>query len=186
MRISVKSDFRQVKKMFKELGPGVDRAAARALNDTITTVRKEGAQEIKRKHKALKIGDIKREMKVGKATPHRLNASAETRGKPLPLRNFSPSSKKRGGVTAVIGNKRVLMGSPGRRAFQIPKFGNEYFVRKSASGRRIKRIRGPSLPGVFRASVDKFSAIARHRWVKTFNSRLKFEIEKAMRKARGV
>lgn len=184
--LNVRTNVRQVQKLFRELGAGVDRAAARALNDTITTVRAEGAREIKRKHKALRIGDIKREMKLGRATRLLLSASASTKGKPLPLGLFRPSSKRKAGVTAVIGSKRVLMGQAGRRAFVIPAYGNEHFVRKAAKGRGVKRIRGPSLPGVFRASIDKFQRIAQAKWAKAFQSRMKFEIAKAEAKARGV
>lgn len=183
VRIDISADLKQVRKLLKELGPGVDRAAARALNDTITTVRAQGAREIKRKHKALKIGDIKREMKLGRATRQLLSASASTKGRPLSLSLFKPSSKKRSGVTAVIGTKRALIGSPGRRAFVILAFGNEYFVRKSVKGRRVKRIRGPSLPGVFRASTEKFTRIAKDKWAIAFPSRLRFEIEKAKTRA---
>lgn len=184
IRLNVKADLKEVRKLFRELGPGVDRAASRALNDTITTVRAEGAREIKAKHKALRIGDIKREMKLGRATRRLLKASTTTAGRPLPLGMFKPSAKKRAGVTAVIGTQRVLMGQQGRRAFVIAKFGSEYFVRRFARGRAVKRIRGPSLPGVFRASIDRFRAIAQARWVKTFPNRLRYEIEKAERKAR--
>lgn len=180
----VRGDFREVKRMFKELGPAIDRAASRALNDTITTVRAQGAREIKLRHKALKIGDIKREMKMGRANPRNLSASTSTSGKPLSLSRFSPSSKKRTGVTAVIGNRRVLMGGPGRRAFVIPAYGNEYFVRRSAKGRGVKKIRGPSLPGIFRASSDKFKRIAKDRWNTAFPNRLRFELDKAAARSR--
>lgn len=183
--LDVRSDLREVEKLFKYLGPGVAKAASRALNDTITTVRAEGAREIKRKHKALKIGDIKREMKLGRATRQLLSAGTSTTGKPLPLQHFAPSSKKRAGVTAVMGLQRVLMGQAGRRVFQVNAYGNQYFIRRQNKGRSIKRIRGPSLPGVFRANLDKFRTIAQTRWATTFPNRLRYEIEKAEAKARS-
>lgn len=185
INIDVQSDLKEVRTMFRELGPGVDKAAARALNDTITTVRAQGARAIKLKHKALKIGDIKREMKLGRATQRLLSAHTSTEGKPLPLRLFRPGVK-RAGVTAIIGNSRVLMGGPGRRAFVIAAYGNEYFIRKHAKGRRVRRIRGPSLPGVFRASLDKFTGIAHARWAIAFPNRLRYEIDNAVKKARGA
>lgn len=181
--IDIRTDLRQVRRLFKELGPGVNRAAARALNDTITTVKAKGAREIKKKHSALVIGAIKKEMAVGRANPRKLTSSVATEGKPLPLELFKPSSKKRAGVTAVIGTNRVLMGSTGRRAFVIPAYGNGYFVRKSDSGRGVKRIRGPSLPGVFRGSTDRFKRIAQERWDIALPNRLKYEIAKAEAKA---
>jgi len=170
--------------MFRELGEGVNRAAARALNDTITTVRAVGAREIKKNHRALRIGDIKRSMKLGRATRNLLSARTTTSGKAQPLSRFRPRLFKVG-TKATIGNERVLLGKAGRRVFIIPRYGNEYFIRKSDSGRRVRRFRGPSLPGVFRAQLDRFRAIARDRWAVTFPNRMRFEIEKAQRKARG-
>jgi len=185
VRINVRADISEARRLFFELGPGVDRAASRALNDTITTVRAEGARSIKAKHKALKIGDLKREMRLQKATRNSLTAAARTTGRPLPLDRFRPTWLK-AGVKATIGTKRSLMGTAGRRVFRIPAYGNDYFIRRNPTGRSVRRFRGPSLPAVFRAKTEEFERIARRRWRVVFPNRLRFEIEKAQRKARGL
>lgn len=177
--INVKADIRQAQKMLRLLnGSAVHKAAARALNDTITTVRAEGAREIKSAHPALKIGDIKRNMTVSKAYTNKLTAKVETKGKPLSLKLYGANMTKRG-VTAKLGTKRGPVKYKGRPAFVVLSFAGEIFVRRNEKGRRIRRFRGPSLPGVFRAQLGKFQAIAAKRWKVAFANRLKYEIAKA-------
>lgn len=182
VRISVEADLVEVRRYFRELGPGVDRAAARALNDTITTVRAKGARAIKARHKALKIGDIKREMNVSRARPGHLTAAVSVHGRPLPLRFFRAKQLK-SGTKATIGQNRILLGIAGRRVFQIASKGGDFFIRRKGGGRRIRRYRGPSLPGAFRAQEGEFREIAIDRWRVTFPNRLRFELDKAIRAA---
>ena len=184
--VDVEVDVKEVRRLWSELGKGVDRAAARALNDTMTTVISQGARSIKSRHSALKIGDIKRRMVRFRAHANRLTTVVSVTGKPLSLSLFRPSDKRKAGVTAVIGTRRVLMGVAGRRAFRIPAYGNEYFVRRNVKGRAVKRVRGPSLPGAFRAASKDFERIAIDRWNVAFPSRVRFEIDKAQRRARGL
>ena len=57
IRIDVRADVKKAQKFFTNLGrDGVQKAAARAINDTLTTVRAEGARLIRQQHPALKIG----------------------------------------------------------------------------------------------------------------------------------
>jgi hypothetical protein len=69
----------------------------------------------------------------------------------------------------------------GRKAFIVDKFGGEVFVRRFPNGRQIRRFRGPSMPGVFRAQGEKFKAIGQRRWAQAFTSRMQYEIELAKR-----
>lgn len=179
IKVDVRADVSQIRAMYAHLGKGVDRAAARALNDTVRTLRAEGARAIKRHHRAMKIGQIKREMKIERANPKRLSASVDVTGKPTSLTLFQARQLKRGGVKATIGNTRSLITFKGRKAFIVPKYGNEVFARRFATGRQMRRLRGPSLPGVFRAREKEFTAIAQDRFPKAFRSRIQFEIAKA-------
>ena len=186
LRASITADIKQAQVYFKEIGDmGIRRAAARALNDAFVTVRAEGARMIKAEHPALKIGDIKSQMIVTKAHPNAggLSASVETTGKPLSLKLFNVKQLKSGRVTAKMGKTQRPVQHRGQGAFIVDKFGGEVFVRRHIKGRQIRRFRGPSLPGVFRAQAERFLKLAVQRFQVTFKSRLTFEIEKARRKA---
>lgn len=187
MNVSIQADIREVTRYMRNLkGNAIPRAASRAINDALVTVRAEGAREIKKSHPALKIGDIKSHMVVYKATPKRLSGSVETTGKALSLTLYSVGGgrvTKRGtsALTAMMGTQRKPVVYQGRKAFRIPAYNNEVFVRKGAKGRGVRRFRGPSLPGVFRAQSERFKQIALARWAVTFPSRLQYEIELAKR-----
>ena len=186
MRLDVRADVKGAQRFVRELDKrAVPRAAARAMNDTITTVRAEGAREIKKRHPQLKIGDIKHEMKVTKANQYQLHASVDVTGKPTSLLIWGARQVKKhgGGVTARIGQTRRMATYKGRKAFIIESYKGEVFVRRFATGRQVRRLRGPSLPGVFRAQERKFKRIAEQRWPRAFKSRMDFEIDKAAKKA---
>lgn len=184
IKLDVRADIKEAQALFRHLGPGVAKAAARALNDSIVTVRAEGARAIKRQHPAMRVGDIKKEMNVKKAYHRHLVASVDTTGKPLSLLSFKARDTRKG-VTAQVGRKRHTVEMQGRKAFFIPKYGGEVFVRRAATGRQIRRVRGVSMPSVFRARSDEFEEIAKKRWAVTFPNRLRFEIAKAEAKARS-
>lgn len=183
MRINVKADIREATRFVKEIDQkGIDRATARAMNDTTTTMRAEGAREIKKAHPALKIGDIKNNLSLVKAFPQRLRASVDTTGKPLSLLLYN-ARRARGVVTAKMGQRQRPVVYRGRRAFIVDSLGGEVFVRKHGKGREIRKFRGPSLPGVFRAQGAKFKAMAAKRFPTAFAGRMTFEIERAKRSA---
>lgn len=198
IKLDIRADVRQVQRLYSNLKKSaVRKAAARAINDVIITVRAEGAREIKKAHPALKIGDIKNAMFMRKANRLTLVGSVDTKGKPQTLLLFSPSApfvfRKTGRagiynaqrsarpITARIGTKRSVMQYHGRKAFRILAFGNEIFVRRNGKGRQVRRLRGPSLPGVFRAQYARFQTIASQKWAAAFRSRMTYEIELAKR-----
>lgn len=187
MQISIRTEFKQALRFYRELGKkAVARGASRAMNDTVVTVRAEGAREINKRHPQLKIGMIKREMRVKKANQYNLRASVEVEGKPTSLLLWGARGVKKhgGGVTARIGGKRQMAFYRGRKAFIVPKYGGEVFVRRHDKGRQIRRFRGPSLPGVFRAQELKFKRIANKRFQRAFKSRMDYEIARAARRSR--
>jgi hypothetical protein len=188
MQLNVKSDIREVERMLTGLRKnGVRMAAARAINDTAITLRAEGARIIKADHPALRIGDIKGNMVLKRAHKFNLMGMVATSGRPLSALLFQPrggKARKRGGATPVtlrIGQGRAQVMYRGRLGFRIPAYGDEVFVRTHAKGRNVRRFRGPSLPGVFRAKGSDMQVIAAERWRTTFNSRLRYEIELAKR-----
>lgn len=186
IQLDIRADLRKAERFLTNLRKNaVKKAAARAINDTLVTLRAEGSREIKAKHPALKIGDIKAKILMKRAYYLNLRGSINTSGTPLSMLLFNPTGGTRtakGRVTplrARIGQNRSIIEYQGRKAFRIGAFKNEVFVRRFAKGRRVRRLRGPSMPGVFRAQNDKMMVIARKRWAVTFQNRLKFEIEAA-------
>ena len=187
IHLDIRVDIKQVQRFYSNLRKNaVPMAAARAINDTIITLRAEGARMIKRDHPALKIGDIKARMNIKRAFKYNLSGSVGTEGSPLSALLFRPTGgrqTKRGTtpVSIMFGAKRGVVSVDGRKGFRIARFGNEVFVRRFGKGRQVRRFRGPSMPGVFRAKGDEILALARARWAKTFASRMQYEIEVAKR-----
>lgn len=180
LEIIIEADIEVARRYITELDErAIARAAARALNDVGRAVRTQGAREIKREHPALKIGTIKRAMRLEKATRFNLSASVSTTGKPMSVLLFNATESKKRGVSARIGKGRKrLIEYHGRRAFKIEAYGGEVFVRRADKGRRVRRFRGPSMPGVFRAQRPAFDKLIGERWPKAFASRLDYEIAK--------
>jgi hypothetical protein len=184
VQISVQADISQAQRLFTNLRKdAVLMAAARAINDTIVTVRAEGARMIKQDHPALKIGDIKANMTTKRAHKYNLRGMVATKGRPMSALLFRPTGgkTKRGAkpVSIMFGTSRGVVMVDGRKGFRIPAYGDEVFVRRFPKGRQVRRFRGPSLPGVFRAKGMSMVALAQQRWTKTFASRMQYEIARA-------
>lgn len=181
MRIDIRADVAQAKRFLTNLSEhAINKAAARAINDALVTVRAEGSRLIKQEHPELKISDIKSELVVHKAWPRKLSGSVDTHGRTLSLIRFGARQTSRG-VSARIGKgRRQVIVHKGRKAFKVEKYG-DVFVRREEKGRQIRRFRGPSMPGVFRARSVQFKRIGQERWVVTFPNRLKYEMELAKR-----
>jgi hypothetical protein len=198
IQLDVRTDIRQAERFFTNLRRnGVKSAAARAINDTLITLRAEGARMIKRDHPALSIGAIKAAITMKRAHKFNLRGMVATTGKPQTLllfkvrggdRPFRFGKTSRAGIynvtraarvrplTAQVGKSRSVMQMHGRKAFRVAAYGNEVFVRRFAKGRQIRRLRGPSLPGVFRAKGNDMKTLAQQRWAVAFRSRMAYEI----------
>lgn len=186
IQVNIQAETQWAQKFLRILSKDAyKKATARAINDTARTVRKEGAQLIRGRHKALRISDIKGDIRWRKAYPGRLWSTLKVSGKPLSLTKFRPHELKRGGVKVTIGTQRVNFTYRGRKLFRVAKFGNEIFARKFGGGRQIRQIRGPSLPGVFRARERQLQGIVRDRFPRNFRSRMQHEVDKAARKMRA-
>jgi hypothetical protein len=175
IQLDVRTDIRQAQRFYSSLRKNaVPSAAARAINDVLITLRAEGAREIKKAHPALKIGDIKNNMTMKKAHKFNLRGMVATRGHALSALLFRPTGGKqrksgtRTPVSIMFGPKRGVVAIDGRKGFRIPRFGDEVFVRRFAKGRQVRRFRGPSMPGVFRAQGPFMQRLAEQRWAVTF------------------
>ncbi len=186
IKLDVRADLSEAERYFSLAPAAVRRAAARAINDVIRTLRAEGAREIQKAHPALRIGDIKRALAYDNANAGDLRGTLFTTGRPLSMLLFGLKGGRRlksgstTPLTARLGaGPRTTVQYQGRKAFQIEAFGNEVFVRRNARGRSVRRLRGPSMPGVFRAQAARFTALASERWAVTFANRLKYELDQA-------
>lgn len=183
IQFDIKADVTEARRFYRNVKQrAISRAASRAINDSLVTMRAEGSRQIKQEHPALRIGDIKNNITTTKATPDRLTGSVETKGRPLSALLYGAHATKRLGVTARFGKgPRRPVQYHGRRGFIVDKLGREVFVRAEGNGRRIKRFRGPSLPGMFRAQTQFFLALAKRRFAIRFEHQMQYEIELAKR-----
>jgi hypothetical protein len=184
--LDVRADLRQAEQMLDVTPAAVRRAAARAINDVLITLRADGAREIQKAHPALRIGDIKRALGYDSATAGDLRGNLFTTGRPLSMLLYQVRGGrhlKSGGTTPLMARlgagPATTLSYHGRLAFRIAAYGNEVFVRRDAHGRGVRRLRGPSMPGVFRAQSERFKTLALARWKTTFPNRLQYEIERA-------
>lgn len=189
IRYDIKTDFKEAEAMYRSLlGRGVDRAVSRALNKTATSVRAQVARDIQQE-RALKIGTIKKSLRLDRANVNRLAAAIVASGKAIAMRHFGARSTRQG-VSVKIRKTggRTRLVKNGNKSFQIPRFGNNVFVRTGKSRLPIKEwSRVPGIPQVF--LKDKVTAgmrsLAGTVWPKRFREEINFEIEKAKAKARA-
>lgn len=192
--IKIEADVKQARRFYRELSDkAIAAATARAINDTLKTLRAEGAREIRKEHPALRIKDIKANMIQKKASRWKLFGRVSTQGRALALSlnkgkdrdagTWPANAPKRGGVTAKFGKGRQRpVTYHGRKAFVVKSYGAQIFVRRFGEGRRIRRFRAPSLPGVFRARRAFFNQLIAEKWPRSFQSRMRYEIERAAAK----
>ncbi len=164
-------------------GKKIRQAVSRALNKTAVTVRKE-ANPLIREERNLAAKVVRDAMTLVKASSNSLSAAVVASGRPVSLREFKPTSGKRGVAVAVIKGKRKLIGEPGRRAFKIEKFGNHIYQREATGRTPIKQHFGPSLPTAFvKGKVQQAALkVAGETWPKRMTEELNYELNVATRK----
>ncbi len=140
--MQVKVDFKALKRLERKLRsqyPKVyEPAMSSALNKTLTTIRAEGARMIKSEMGAIRVSQIKRDMKKMNARRYRLRAILEARGSPLYLKEFSPSLRKKG-ISHRAWNKRRLI----KGAFKAT--GDHVYIRQTKKRLPIKKLWGPGI-----------------------------------------
>lgn len=185
----IRPDISEAKRAFEELGPAVDRAAARALNKTAVAVRKKTIPEI-RKERMIKAGLIRQALAIYRANARALVATIHATGKPIPIRHFGANQTKRG-VTVRIrqGTKRQVLKRHGNAAFinAGSKLGPNVFVRSGKSRLPVEKWSPvPGIPRVFARKVVS-EMMRRHAgdvWPRRFREEVRFEVDKALARAR--
>ena len=189
----VRADVAQVRKMFAKLGPGVDKATARAINKTAVSVRAKAASEVQ-KHRNIKISEIKNALSLQRATSKarhvRLVATITARGRPIPIRLFG-ARLTRFGVTVLIrkGGRRQRLVRRGIRSFNRPGFaGGNVFVRESK--KRLPISKWPPVPGIptvflQKKVVDVMQRQSASVFRRRFNEEIRYEIRRLARGTAG-
>ena len=188
-RVTITGDITEVRKALKELGPGVDRAASRVLNKTAVAVRKKVIPAI-RKERAVKASIIRDQLRILRSNWHRLQVTITAAGASIPMRHFGANMTKRG-VTVRIkqGSKRTLLKRGGRAAFinAGSKLGPNVFVRESSSRLPVRKWSPvPGIPHVFVKPLiaQGMRTTARAVWPRRFKEEIRFEVNKALSRAR--
>lgn len=103
VEISVRGDFRQVSQALKAHPNLARRAASRAINRTLLTVRKEAVREAAKVTK-VKARLIRKRMHIFQATPETITGGTYFHTQPIPVHSLSYPGQarqlKRGGVRA--------------------------------------------------------------------------------------
>ncbi len=181
MEFNVRSDVKDVLAMLNETQKFiVPKAAARAINKTITTVNAQAARDIKKDIGGkLSISEIKASMNKTQANPRALYAAIYAKGRRIPLIKIDPSaSQDSSGVNYKTGKGRNHI----PHAFvSTMKTGHKgVFKRKGSARLPIQELYGPSLPKVFTNGVimQAMSKVANERWVKAFQQEINYELSK--------
>lgn len=126
----------------------VPKAQMRTVNELAKQVVTVSAREI-RKRRRLKIGVIKKAMRVTKATITRLRARITARGRPISLKEYAARQTKRGVTVNITGRRKLWKSDGGRVAFQVKAIGGHIFARRSKKRLPIEKQWGPSIPSRF-------------------------------------
>lgn len=164
-------------------------ATVRALNKIADQGKTFGAREIKSAGYNLKIGDIKRAMRVRRASKGNLKATIITTGRPIPLIAYGARQTAKGVTVNVLSGRKLI---PGAFIATMPSGHKGVYVRapgakhkKVGQGSKaswhalpIRELYGPSIPdamnnkGVQAALLaltrEKFPAVLAHEqaWLK--------------------
>lgn len=174
IQLDIKVDARDARVFLRSAQTGVAKATARALNKTMTPVRAEAARRLQ-EQRNLPISQIKKAMRVVRATPQYLASTLVVSGRPISIRHFANHGKR--GVTVKIerSGKRTLLRRGSIKAFVNPKWRPGVFIRKGKS--RLPIEAWPPVPGLPRVLVqDRIMAALRSVVVDVFPKRMREEL----------
>ena len=198
MKITVTTN---VKDVIDELNMAADTmrpAVVRALNKVAASVKVRGAREVRDAGYKLKISDIKKAIKINRASSGQLRASAVASGRPIPLIQYNARPVGSGVSVDVLngrkviahafvantsnGSKQVFLRDPKAKHKKIVKNGKAQWTELP-----IRKLFGPGIPdamanqAVSKAIVDliteRFPIVLEHEheWLSKRLPRLKAE-----------
>jgi hypothetical protein len=199
IKVDVRADFKKAHIFLSSIAGanGVKRATARALNRTLTTVRAEAARRLQ-EERNLRIGEIKKQMRIERATVAKLWAKLTVSGKPISIRHFSRLRLDRangkvigvGGITAKIrkADRYRLLRRHGNKAFTNPKIGGGLVIVYRTTKKRLPISAWAPVPGLPRVLVqakiaEALKEVATSTFKKRYVEELNYIINVAKAKA---
>lgn len=110
--IEVKN-IEKVEELLKDIPHGTEKAATRAINRTVTTLKKELKKKVSSEY-GIKSGDIEKELQVSKAKYSNLTARIVAKGPTISLHRFFKSNTRKG-ITVLIkkvDGRKIVSGKP--------------------------------------------------------------------------
>lgn len=109
MQFSYTSNVNDVIKELNAAAAETRPAVVRALNKTMDRVKVRAAREVRDAGYKLKISDIKKAIRINRATSGRLRADAVASGRPIPLMQYGAKDVKPNGVSVDVLNGRKVV-----------------------------------------------------------------------------
>lgn len=187
-----KSDIADLLRILKVLPKGLEKAASRAINKTLTSTRAYMVKVVRADY-AVKARDVRSELDIQKATWSHLTGRVHGSGSPgIPLLQFArmkrvPSTRrlKSGGYTPKVGVPVLIRKDRGKMAARgvflaRMKSGHVGAFKRTGEGRKIKEAYGPSPIKIlaserYDAQIDDFAG-------ETFEKNLQHEADFVLRK----
>jgi len=170
IRVDVSGSLESIRNQLGATQREASKAASRALNRTASRVRTYAARGIRDAGYNLKVGDIKKQIRVVKASPVVLAASVIASGRSIPLINYSARQTSDGVSVNVRDGRKVIkhaflqtMHSGHRGVFirrevrgatqHIKGTTRSHTGRTTKHGLPIDELFGPSIPAAFSNAV---------------------------------
>jgi len=198
MQLDIRADVSRAKsKLHRMRDREVNRAAAVAINRTLTTVRKEAVSDVKKEMgqaTGISASGLKNSIRMHKAASNRLIGMLVPSGKAIPLINFKARQTKTGvshkawpGKSKGFIKGAFIRKMPGGHKGVFTRMAPQYMKRRtkgrpatSSPNLPIKQKWGPSLPGEFvkEKIVRRMRGIAERVWPKNFQKELDYRMSK--------
>lgn len=186
IEIDVRVDVRKAQVFLRATQQGARLATARAINRTLTSVRAEAARMLQEKRN-LPISQIKKQMRVVRATAQKPEGAVVVSGKPISIRHFSRLRMERmGGKTTGISGisakilkagRATLLRRHGNKAFTNPKIGGGLAIVYRTTKKRLPISAWAPVPGLPKVLVQNQIVAALRKVVATmFPERMKAEL----------
>lgn len=134
----------------------VEKAVPRALNKVADQVKTAASREMRDAGYKLKVSDIKKTMRIDRASPGKLTARVVASGRPIPLIQYGARQTGKGVSVDVLHGRKVITGAfiatmpSGHKGVYIRVGAKHKKVMKGGravwSGLPIKELFGPSVP----------------------------------------
>jgi hypothetical protein len=109
--INVKSNAQSVVLELLGAAREMPDAVVRALNKTVDQVKVAAAREVRKAGYGLKVGDVKKALRVIRATRGNLRASVVASGRPVPLMQYGARATSKGVSVNVLNGRKLIAGA---------------------------------------------------------------------------